>query len=119
MVAAYRLVDSASNVVSLNPDYDIKFEGKKIETSHRTRGGANYRYTWATYDRVKFKVEDLSSSDMRQINSWWAANTALLLYDVNSTVVCSGYLTNASKPIDQYMKPYVDQFKGTIEMEGY
>lgn len=119
MVSAFRLVDSASNVVSLNPDYDFKDEGKRVENSHRTRSGAQYRYVWSTYSRVKFKVEDLSSADRCQINSWWSANTPLRLFDTGSTVVISGYLVNPNKPIDQYMKPYVDQFKGTIELEGY
>ena len=119
MVAAYRLIDSASNVVSLNPDYDFKREGKKIENSHRTRSGANYRYIWATYPRIKFKVEDLSSADACKINSWWASNTPLLLFDTGSTVVISAYLVNTSEPIGEYMKPYIDQFRGTIELEGY
>lgn len=118
MVAAYRLVDSASNVVSMNPDYDFKNEGKKVENIHRTRSGANYRYTWGSFERVKFKVEDLSSADQCRINSWWSANTPLRLFDTGSTVIVSGFLVNGSKPIDQYVKPYVDLFKGTIEMES-
>lgn len=115
---SYRLTDG-TNVVSMDPDYDIKFENKKVENSHRTRGGALYKYTWGRFSRVKFKVEYLSSSDMTRVNSWWQANTPLRLYDTGSSVVVSGYLVNASQPIDQYVKPYTDLFMGTIELEGY
>lgn len=115
---AYTLFDGTSTV-SLEPDYGIKFDQKKIENSHRTRSGANYRYVWGTYKHIKFNVDNLSSADMCRVNSWWGANTALRLYDLSSAVVCSGYLVGANAPIDQYMKPYTDLFMGTIELEGY
>lgn len=115
---SYVLTDGTS-VVSMNPDYNIKFENKKIESTHRTRGGALYKYTWGRFNRTKFDVEYLSSADMTQVNSWWSANTPLRLFDINSTVVVSGYLVNAAQPIDQYVKPYTDLFMGTIELEGY
>lgn len=118
-MGAFRLVDSASNVVSMNPDWDYKLESKKIENVHRTRSGAGYKYTWGRFDRIKYKVEDLTSSDMCQINSWWAANVPLRLFDTGSTVVISGWIANADIPIDQFMKPYIDLFKGTIELESF
>jgi len=116
-MASFVLSDG-TNVVSLNPEYDIKFEHKKVETSHRTRSGANYRYIWGQFNAVKFKVSDLNSGDMCRVNSWWGANTPLRLFDISSTVVASGYLTNGSAPIDQYVRPYTDLFMGTIELEG-
>lgn len=116
-MTAYALTDGTS-VVSLMPDYDLKMDGRKIENSHRTKTGANYRYVWGSFARVKFKVEFVTSADMCQVNSWWGANTQLVLYDLNSVAVVSGFLTNASAPIDQYVKPYQDQFMGVIELEG-
>mgnify|MGYP001563591545 FL=1 len=115
---SYVLFDG-TNTVSLEPEYDIKFDRRKVENSHRTRSGENYRYRWGGYRRCKFSVEFLSSADMCQVNSWWDANVPLRLFDINSTVVVSGYLVNGSAPIDQYVKPYTDQFKGVIELEGY
>lgn len=117
-MSAFVLFDG-TNAVSLNPDYGITFDHRKVETSHRTRSGANYRYKWGRYDRVKAAVDYLSSADMCQINSWWGANTALRLFDMSSSVVISGYLANASAPIDMYVRPYMDQFQGVIELEGY
>jgi len=118
-MGAFRLVDSASNVVSMNPDWDYKLESKKIENVHRTRSGAQSRYKWGEYARVKFKVSDLTSADACQINSWWGGNESLRLFDTSSTVVCSGYLVNANVPIGQFVKPYIDLFQGAIELEGY
>lgn len=115
---SYTLFDG-TNTVSLNPEYDIKFDDRKVENSHRTRTGANYRYTWGNFKRVRAKVEYLSSADMSQVNSWWMANTPLRLYDLNSAVVVSGYLVNPSAPIDQYIRPYTDLFMGIIELESY
>lgn len=115
---AFVLFDGTS-AVSMEPEYDLRYGRQKIENVHRTRSGAQYRYTWGRFNKVKFSVENLSSADMTQVNSWWAATTPLRLFDANSTVVISGYLTNASQPIDQYIKPYTDLFMGTIELEGY
>lgn len=115
---AYTLFDGTSTV-SLEPEYDLKLDHRKIESSHRTRDGENYRYIWGHFRRAKFSVEFVSSADMCVVNSWWGANTPLRLYDINSTVVVSGYLVNASAPIDKLVKPYVDQFQGVIELESY
>jgi hypothetical protein len=117
-MAAYGLTDGSS-VVSLNPEYDFKMDGRKVENNHRTRGGKLYKYTWGSFDRVKFGAEHLTSADMCTVNSWWSANTPLILYDANSAAVISGYLVNPSKPIDQFIQPYNDAYKGVIELEGY
>jgi len=112
------ILTDGTNVASLNPEWDLKFADKKIEDVHRTRTGTAYRYKWGQYHATKFSVEYVNSATMCQVNSWWGANTALALYDASSALVHSGYLANASKPIAEYVKPYIDQFKGIIELEG-
>jgi len=114
----YILTDGSSPVY-LTPEFDYKADNRKIENQHRTRGGRNYRYVWSVYKHLKFKVQFVSSADMTAINSWWGANTPLRLYDINSAVVASAYLVNASAPIDQFVQPYTDQYQGTIELESY
>lgn len=113
------VLSDGSNVVSMEPNYDIKFSAAKIESSHRSRSGANYRYKWGEFSRVILSIEHVTSADMTRVNSWWGANTPLRLFDINSTVVSSGYIVNAGKPIDSYIMPYTDRFGGTIELEGY
>lgn len=117
-MSAYMLFDG-TNVVSMYPEWDFKLEDHKIENVHRTRLGNMYRYKWGSYKRVKFSVEHLSSSDMCRVNSWWGANTPLRLFDTSSVLVCSAYLVNNTVPIGQMVSPYVDKFKGVIELETY
>lgn len=119
-MANYTLANSGSTqVVSLNPEWDIKFDDRKVETVNRCRAGGQFRYVWGSYQRAMFSVEFVSSSDMCTINSWWASNSPVTLFDANSTVIHSGYLANASAPIDSYCAPYTDQFKGVIELETF
>lgn len=115
---AYYLTDGTSTV-SFAPEYDLKQSAKKIEHTHRTRSGANYRYVWGSYKHVSCGIQYISSADMCRINSWWGANIALVLLDANSAAVVSGYLVNGSAPIDAIAKPYTDQYMGTIELESY
>lgn len=106
-------------IVPHNPNYDLKYDGKKLESVHRTRSGAQYRYKWGDYKRAKYKVEDISSAHMTTINSWWGSNAVVRLFDLEDTcVVSAGYLVNAAAPIDQHQAPYFDLFQGTIELES-
>jgi len=115
---AYTLTDGTS-VVSFFPEWDLNYPTSKIETVNRARSGAQYRYVWGIYGSVKFSVEYVSSSDACIVNSWWGANTPLVLYDMSSAAVCSGYLATPSLPIDHYMQPYNDQLGGIIQLETY
>ncbi len=107
------------NEFEFEPEWDIKLDDRKIETVQRTTTGAMYRYLWGKFKRAKLSLEFISSADMTRVNSWWGANTPLVLFDSLGDVVVSGYLTNGSAPIDSLVKPYTDQFKGTIELESY
>lgn len=115
---SYVLFDGTSTV-SFDPGYDIKYDSRKVQSTHRTRSGAGYFYKFGDYRHVKFGIEFVSSADMTRVNSWWGANTTLRLFDLNSTVVVSGFLSNASAPIDGHVLPYSDQFQGVIELESY
>ena len=115
---AHALSDG-TNVVSFFPEYDIKFNHRKIESEHRTRTGAAYKYIWGNFRSVKLKIEFLSSADMTIVNSWWGANVPVVLYNMDSVAIVSGYLGNATAPIDQYVKPYTDLFMGMIELESF
>ncbi|OGC95831.1 MAG: hypothetical protein A2W25_15255 [candidate division Zixibacteria bacterium RBG_16_53_22] len=115
---SYALSDGV-NVVNMEPDYDLVTSARKVQTMHRTRSGAAYLYKWGRFDHVAFGVTYLSSADMCRVNSWWGANTPVVLYDLNSVAVVSGYLINASTPVDRMIKPYTDLFMGLIELESF
>jgi hypothetical protein len=115
----FSMIDSGGVQVVLTPEYDYKLEPKKIESTQRTRAGANYKYIWGRYSRITFSTEYVTSSDMCKVNSWWGANTPVTLYDTASVAVIVGNLANASAPIDHFMPPYSDKFGGTIELESF
>ncbi len=112
-------VDSA-NSISLSPEWGLSQPDKKIESTHRTRGGKLYRYKWSDYKQFKFKLSFVNSSDVAVINSWWVSNTELLFMDEDdATTVSSVYLMNKSRPLSVRQKPYLEYTKGTIDLSTY
>jgi len=119
MTTPYRLFVDSNNGVDLYPEWDYEEGGQKIEDRHRTRSGAEYVYTWAEYDLIKFSVTYVSSSTKAVVNSWWSSNTDLLFMRQGDADVTSCRLLNKSKPIGKLVKPYADQFSGRIELGTY
>lgn len=109
----------SSNGVSLYPEYDFKEKDKKTEVRDRTPSGAEYVYKFGSYGGRSFGVTWVDSSTKAIVNSWWVSNTALLFMREGDTAVFSCRLTNDNTPVNQLMKPYHDQWKGTIELETY
>ena len=61
----------------------------------------------------------VDSSFKAVVNSWWNTNTDLLWMEEGGADVTSVHLTNKSQPIDGFVKPYNDLFKGKIELGTY
>ena len=119
-MAQFRLFVDSSTGIDIDPEYDMKLSGLKIEDVHRTLGGVEYRYKWGDYDRVEFSLQWVNSSTMAIVNSWWSSNTNLQFMetDVAGTEL-NVRLVNKTKPIDRYIKPYTDMFMGKIQLETY
>lgn len=115
----YRLFVDSSTGVDIAPEWNYQERAKKIETRHRASSGAEYVYKFGYYGARKFDVMYVSSADKTTINSWWAANTDLLFMEVGASEVFSCRLANDYQPIGELVKPYHDQWQGTIELEGY
>jgi len=113
----FELGINSATAITLEPEFDYKDSLTKLEQIHRLQNGDMYRYKTGAYDKFKFKLRYFSSSDASIVNSWWESNTELMFWidsDVSSVM-----LTNKSKPVGQYQKPYTDLMQGTIELEGY
>jgi len=67
----------------------------------------------------KFTVNYVNSSFNAIVNSWWDTNTNLLFMKQGETQVYSVRLSNRSSPIDGFVKPYDDLFKGIINLGTY
>lgn len=112
-------VDS-SNSISFEPEWGMSQPDKKVESTHRTKGGKLYRYKWGGYNQFKFGLNYVSSSDAAIVNSWWDSNTELLFIDEDdATTLSSVYLMNTTKPLTVRPKPYLEYSKGTINLSTY
>lgn len=116
---AFRLFVDSSNGVSLDPLWNYKENLIKKESSHRTLASNYWVYKWSSYRKFKFGVEFISSGDMAIINSWHDTNTKLLFKNESSSSVYSVMLMGKDSPISKFVKPYDDEFKGTIDLETY
>ena len=112
-------LSDASIYVDVEPEYTLKESGKKVESRHRVRDGGEFVYKWGEYDTVSVPVMYVNSSFKTTVNSWWSDNTDLIWNNRLSSEVTSVHVTNKSKPIDAFNKPYNDLFKGKIELGTY
>lgn len=115
---AFRLFVDSSTGVTVYPEWNFEQDTTKIEDEHRARSGARYVYKWGQYEKFKFSVSWVNSEFRSIVNSWWSTNTKLLFMEEGSTEVYSVQLVG-DLPVNEYMKPYRDQFGGVIELEGY
>lgn len=111
-------ISCPSNAVSIDPE-GLVSEKEKIETTHRTRSGKQFRYKWGIFSRVKFNASFISSADATKVNSWWGANEPVLLMNADSTSVLSGYLTNDELPIGGRIEGDSTMWTGAIELESF
>ena len=115
----YLLYVDSTDGVSLYPNWDYKRSDKKIESTHYTRSGRRYNYIWAVSTALKFSVEYVDSSTAYKVNNWWQTGQRLLFKRDGTTDIMSCQLVNRNTPIGQYIEPYMDELKGTIELETY
>ena len=106
--------------IDLDIAESVKDKRTIIKSSHRTRGNEEslYTYLWGTYGKIDIKLEYLSTAKKTVINSWWENNTHLVYSDAQNAANYNVLIGGKSKPIDAVNKPYTNQFKGTLTLEG-
>lgn len=115
----HRLFVDSSNGVSLCPEWNYSLDGEKTQQRHKSSSGMSEVYKYGDFDAFKFDVNYVSSSDASIINSWWISNTELLFMKIGESSVFSCMLMNAVIPIGNVVRPYHNQFRGTIEIGEY
>lgn len=119
-MSLFRLFVDSSTGIDIDPEYDFKDGGQKIEDVHRAKSGAQYRYLWGSYEKIEFSLMYVNSSDAYTINNWWDTNADLKFMEVNvAASEVQVHVTNRNKPIDKNIKPYRNQFKGKVILETY
>ena len=116
---AFRLFVDSNNALSIEPDWDYVELDKKLEDEHRTRTGGRYIYKWGSYRQWKLPVSYVDSLFTSVINAWWLGNVQLLFKSESAAAVYSVYITNDTKPISRFTKPYDTLFEGLIELDTY
>jgi hypothetical protein len=116
---SFVLQANSNSQVFLEPEYDFSKSTAKIENVHRTRAGSRYVYKWGEYTRFKFSLRFINSADMSTLNEWWSTNAQLEFYEEGTLDITSCQISNATLPIDKFIAPYMDRFKGKIELEEY
>jgi len=115
----FRLFVDSSNGLDVNPEWDYKETDEKIESRHRTRDGSELVYKWGEFEAKEFTVMFVNSEFASIVNSWWSSNTNLLWMEEGGSAVNSVHIVNSKKPIDSFIKPYKDLFKGKIQLGTY
>lgn len=116
----FRLFVDSSNGVDIDPTWDYKEIGRKIESRHRVRSGRSYVYKWGQFSKYEVPVTYVSSSFKFTVNDYWINNTDLLFMEVGIiTSISSVRVTNKVVPIGSFVAPYTDLFLGTINLETY
>lgn len=115
----FRLFVDSTTGVDVNPEWGMKESGQKVESRHRTRDGSELVYKWGDVTLLDVPVMHVNSSFRAQVNSWWGGNVDLLWMEEGGTEITSVHIVNSTKPIDSFVRPYNDKFKGVIKLGTY
>lgn len=109
----------ADGYLEMNPEWDITLDSEKIENRHRAKSGKQFIYKWGEFDSVKFGLSYVNSGARNVINnSYWANNTRVLFGMEDGSIIVEGTIGGNKPPINTYQKPYLNLWKGKIDLEG-
>lgn len=112
-------VGLADGYLDVNPEWDIALDSEKIENRHRAKSGKQYVYKWGRFDSVKFSLTYVNSQARNIINnSYWNNNARVLFGMEDGSIIVEGMVGGSKPPINSYQKPYLNLWKGKIDLEG-
>jgi len=116
---AFRLYVNSTTGVTIEPEYSYEENADKVENRYRSRDGSEFVYKWGEYSKWKLPVMYVDETFRTVVNLWWSNNTDLLFKNESSSAVYSVHIVNGDKPVKNVIKPYIDLFRGTINLETY
>jgi len=117
----YELGITSVDAIQFYPEWDYSNGKTMTKSAHRTRTGNLYQYKWNDYKQITFKTTWATSATRSIVNSWWSSQ-AQLIWFVNDGVtvdVTSVMIMNNEAPFKENVKPYVEYWQGTIQLEEY
>ena len=116
---SYRLFVDSNTGIDVFPEYNYKEMHEKVENRQRTKTGAEYVYKFGDFKKFKFDVKFVSTSDYLLINEWWSENTLLIFKETGASQEFNIRLSSRRQPVNRFIKPHNDLYRGTIEMSTY
>lgn len=115
-MSGFYLTDGTSTF-SFSPEFGYKNDGLKDHNEKRAKTGKRYTYTFNAIEAWKIPIMYVSDSDASLVNGWWEDDTILSIAGDILTGVFTVQISGKKKPFPGLIKPYDDQYKGTISLE--
>lgn len=105
-----------SDRIIINPDYSFIEQARIIKTQHRTIGGKSRNFLWEKGYSWEVPLRYISTSHADLINWWWENqfNLLFMLNTSDSETLYTCRIDNQLQPIGSRMRPYEDQWSGTL-----
>lgn len=109
------------NSVIFDTEWESTSGSEKFFDEAKTPGGARTRYVYGKRERYRLDTEMLSSRDVEVINRWWRDGTPILMRDADNpfAAITSVFISDTTPPVTKAIKPYIDRWAMSIELEGY
>jgi len=131
------ILDDGTIAVAFDPDWDLRRQRTSLAEESVSIGGKMATFLWGDYRSYSLPVTYIPSSDAMQINKWWRNGDELnadiqleyfTLGDSYLGLLDQSYnplygdikfrIVNTQQPFSQFIRPYTDEYAGTLEIEA-
>jgi len=106
--------------ILLHPDWGFRDRETLIVSEHRTQAGKDFAYRWGSHQRFQVPLQFVDSADQARITDWWSGQQQVAFTldtsETLSTVLCR--ITNRTRPLGAFTRPYADLYRGSLELES-
>ena len=106
--------------IDIFPEWSFIEQERSIKSQHRSLGGIQRTHVWDQYFSYQVPLRWLSDSHTDLINWWWRNqfNLVFTLDTSDSESMRIVRITNQNQPIGSRIRPYQDQWQGTLMLES-
>lgn len=121
MGAVFKVWDSSSGSVALEPLFSIKEDIAKEQNINRTPSGNATVYTYSTWRTWNLSFRLVPAADAAFVNSIFSGSRLCQLEVIEDGVsqVYSGMIVNDKSPFHELDKPHTDRWSGDLSLSAY
>ena len=125
MPEVFDLYYNVSSVVVLSPQMEASTRLRQVMDSGVSRYGRRLNYSWAGVWAQDLPVVYVTAGERLAINSWWSSRSQLTFRQYDSTSGSGAatdracFISNRFMPISKLMSPYIDLYRGKLELDIY